>query len=125
MRVRAIEGITNMIDAVSKPEIVIDDEGTKVKLSFARTYPHNREQRVIESFTSDGEHWGVYSVYITDVDLKPNQTILDTNNCPEILEILEQEGVVCRTGVMATSGYCEYPVVTFTDPMLTLLEQEG
>lgn len=113
-----------MVDAAARSEIAINDEGTEVKLSFARSYPHNREQRVIESYTSDGEHWGVYSVYIFDVALKANQTILDTNNCPEILEVLEQAGVVCRTGIMAMSGYCEYPIVTFTDRILALFEQK-
>ncbi len=114
----------SMMSPKKSSEIFIDDEGTEVKLSFSRMYPHNRAQRAIEGFTSDGEHWGVYTVYIADAALKPNHTILDTNNCPEILEVLEQAGVVNRTGIMAASGYCEYPIVAFTDRILTQFKQE-
>jgi len=103
--------------------IVINDEGTSVTLSFNRTYPYNEKQRAIEGYTSEGEYWCVYSVFISGVKLEADQTILDTNNCPQILETLEEKGVVTRTGMIATSGFCQYPIVAFTDRMLSTFQQ--
>lgn len=42
-----------------------------------------------------------------------NEAFLDTNNCPEALELVERLGIGRFTGIMGQSGYCIYPLYEF------------
>jgi hypothetical protein len=52
------------------------------------------------------------TVCIPGGQLKENEAYLDTNNCPWVLDFMENKGLAKRTGKVGYSGYCTYPVVT-------------
>ena len=51
------------------------------------------------------------TVCIPDVGLSKDMTILDTNNCPWVLDFMEKNGFASDTELRAESGYCKYPIV--------------
>ncbi len=108
--------------AFSDP-IIVHHDGTDVRLDISLIYPNNKTQRCIQAWTDDGP-WATFTVCIPGVSLKSGQTILDTNNEPEILGVLESAGIVKDTGIKAASGYCEYPVVELTSEINAYLENK-
>ena len=63
--------------------------------------------------------WGYYgpiatiTVCLDDDRLEPNQSYVDTNNCPWAPEWIEENGLGRNTGKKARSGYCTYPLYEF------------
>jgi hypothetical protein len=53
------------------------------------------------------------TVCIPDNQLEENEAYVDTNNCPWVMEFLENYGLAKATGKTARSGYCIYPAVSF------------
>lgn len=39
--------------------------------------------------------------------------LVDTNNCPWVVNFLETKGLAKSTGRMRRSGYCTYPAMKF------------
>ena len=44
---------------------------------------------------------------------EPRFAYVDTNNCPWVLEFLEDNHIAKPTGIYAPSGYCVYPLYEF------------
>ncbi|MBE1299725.1 MAG: DUF4313 domain-containing protein [Alteromonadaceae bacterium] len=89
----------------------IQHHNNVVNVSFFRGYSYAAEQIAIKAELESGEPWAVYSKCIPDADLGHDETILDTNNMPEIVSILEKESLVKDTGRKVRSGYCEFSIV--------------
>ena len=52
-----------------------------------------------------------------------NYGFLDTNNMNSAIFVeMEKRGWIKKTGVLAPSGYCMYPLVKFTDKFLKMLD---
>ena len=94
---------------------IINHKGESVTLDLSRCYPASPNQRAIEATCADGEPWATFTVCLPKANLEADQTILDTNDYPEIVDILGLAGLIVETGVFIPSGFCRYPVVTFTD----------
>lgn len=50
---------------------------------------------------------------LCDKTLAENEAYVDTNNFPEAIEFIEQNGLGKMTGKYRQSGYCSYPLVRF------------
>ena len=89
----------------------IEFRGNKLTLKFVNYSANN--QIAIQGWQNinDAAPYAVFTRCFPDSDLKPDETALDTNNCPEILEILKDTGIVEETDEEILSGYCVYPVV--------------
>ena len=48
---------------------------------------------------------------LDDQNLGENKSYLDTNNLPEAIEFVEENGLGKVTGYMGYSGFCVYPMV--------------
>lgn len=51
------------------------------------------------------------TVCIPGSNLAEDETVLDTNNCPWVVDFIKKYGLGEETGRTVRSGYCEYPVV--------------
>jgi hypothetical protein len=63
--------------------------------------------------------WGDYepiahiTVCLDDDRLEPNQSYVDTNNCPWVPEWIEENKLGTKTNRTARSGFCTYPLYEF------------
>lgn len=103
--------------------IIIKHAGADVTLDFDCVYPGPNRQRFIQSWVDD-EPWAIFTVGIPDIHLSENQTILDTNNEPELLGILIDAGIAHDTGSRAVGLHCEYPIVEFTEAFVSYLDRK-
>jgi hypothetical protein len=60
---------------------------------------------------NDGEPYAVVTKNIVEADIADNEMILDTNNLPDVHDILFKAGIVGPIKRTVRSGFCEYPVV--------------
>ena len=51
------------------------------------------------------------TVCLDDRMLEKNETYLDTNNCPWVVDFMVNNGLAELTGKMRASGFCVYPSV--------------
>lgn len=102
--------------------------GRQTSLALARlSYSHGDNLAVMAYEASDGElePYATLTVNLPDCAflLGENQAFLDANNHPWALEWLERNGIAKRTGLYATSGFCDYPMVTFDPERLNTPEE--
>lgn len=88
---------------------IIKDKNYSIELVFAQYGNGVTAIRGVDAETR--EPWNTYTTNIPDACLLPGYTILDTNNSPNILQILEDAGVVKDSGYKVKSGFCTYPIV--------------
>ncbi len=74
-------------------------------------YKYSPKQPRIEAVCQGGEPYASVTVCIPEVELGEYETILDTNNLPDSLDVLVKSNCVVDTGKTVDSGYCEYPIV--------------
>ena len=68
--------------------------------------------------------WGDLTVNLPGMCLDKNEAFLDVNNCaPEIIKVLFDKGYIKDTGVTRQSGFCNYPLVEFTEEFLNNIEE--
>ena len=84
--------------------------GQTVNLFISRRYPHAPRQTSIEAFCVDGEPYGALTKFVHNANLSENETVIDTNNVKEALDVLVEKKIVEFTGRTVTSGHCQYPV---------------
>ena len=53
------------------------------------------------------------TVCLDDHGLADNESYLDTNNVPEAVSFVEENGLGTVTGRMGYSGFCAYPIVSW------------
>lgn len=70
------------------------------------------------------EPYGDITVNLAD-DLLPYYAYLDTNNLPGIERFVEENGIGTFTGMMKTSGFCEFPLYALDAERLAELNPEG
>lgn len=85
----------------------IETDGMKLTLK-AQKYP---DRLVIMANEDNGMPYGRITVFITE--LPENYATIDTNNWPELPDIIEKYKLGKFMNQMVPSGYCEYPVYEF------------
>ena len=105
-------------------EITFGFLGEKHKAMFEKTLYVNGNNLYVGVVTWDeeGEYWEPWcdlTVNLPGYVLEKNEAFLDTNNCaPEIIQCLFDKGYIIDTGMTRRSGFCEYPLVRFTEEFL-------
>lgn len=61
---------------------------------------------------SDG-NIGRMTVNLSDPHLKSDEGYVDTNNWPDVLDIIREYKLGNETGVWRQSGFCKYPLIRF------------
>ena len=92
-------------------------------LQVARYQADN--SRAIEIWNREDGPIARIMVCITGSMLAEDETVLDTNNCPWAVELLEENGFAERTGRTRRSGYCEYPAMKFDRSKMAEFEEES
>jgi hypothetical protein len=65
----------------------------------------------LEAFGSDGLPFGTISVNIPELNVPTNQIFFDINNLgPEVLNQMQEQGVLRFTGQGGQSGFVTYPL---------------
>lgn len=64
------------------------------------------------------------TVCLCDNHLKGNESYVDTNNCPWVIDFLEEKGLAIFTGKVKSSGFCVYPAMEFDLEKLKEFEKE-
>ncbi len=65
----------------------------------------------IEAYNIEDGPIATLTVCLNDKSLGEDETYLDTNNCPWVLDFVEEYGLATPTGEYRRSGYCIYPKV--------------
>ena len=87
---------------------IMEHNRTKLRLKYG-VYGNGRT--AIELSTLNGQPYATATVNIPDALLHKDEVIIKTYSENEgILEMLEQEGIVERTGMSATSGMITAPI---------------
>ena len=84
----------------------------KVDFLSANTYRADDSPAITAWSMEDGPI-ATITVCLDDSRLEPNQSYVDTNNCPWAPEWIEENGLGRNTGKRARSGYCTYPLYEF------------
>ena len=104
----------------------------KVKTSF-RTYndcflkvDHYVEDNslAVLLFSKTKGHVTTLTVCLCDNHLKENESYVDTNNCPWVVDFLEGKGIAKLSDKVRLSGYCVYPVMEFDLEKMKEFEEE-
>lgn len=53
------------------------------------------------------------TVCLSDPFLRENESYVDTNNCPWVLDFIRKYQLGKESGYVKRSGYCNYPAVIF------------
>lgn len=64
------------------------------------------------------------TVCLCDNHLKENESYVDTNNCPWVVDFLEGKELAKLSDKVRLSGYCVYPVMEFDREKLKEFEEE-
>lgn len=98
-----------------------DPWGSEHELALVRTIYQMTGNLAVEALVADrgneeyGQTWCNVTVNLGRLP-EPDLAFLDTNNMSkELVETLDSLGVYEYTGRKARSGYCEYPLVRFTE----------
>jgi hypothetical protein len=84
----------------------------KVDFLSADTYRAD-DSPAIRAWSMEDGPIATITVCLDDDRLEPNQSYVDTNNCPWAPEWIEENGLGRNTGKRARSGYCTYPLYEF------------
>lgn len=102
----------------------IQEHGRKWSITFSReTYQYNGGLAIMVWNKSDEtvngkealEPFAMLTVNLPQYGTPPEgQAFFNANNCStKLLELVEREEIGRRTGPVAMSGYCEYPLMEF------------
>ena len=64
------------------------------------------------------------TVCLCDMSLRENESYVDTNNCPWVIDFLEGKGLAKSTGRIRLSGYCVYPAMEFNRGKMKEFEED-
>ena len=82
------------------------------RIRFALSaYRNNGAPAIVAINEDDGDVFAVVSVNIPGYDTGDNMVVADTNNCEELIDAMEREGVIGEPEDYIQSGFCVYPVV--------------
>ena len=117
-------------------DLLITYNGTQYKPSIHRYEVHNEEYEWLKSAGLPAYEKPLYSlaVLLTDpqtMDDFPatvsfgnligakNYTYFDVNNCPGIVDVLVEAGVISQPVLTMRSGFVEYPLCALTDDFIS------
>lgn len=66
----------------------------------------------------------ILTVCLANPFLKENETYVDTNNCPWVLDFIKEYQLGEESGNTARSGFCVYPAVKFDLEKVKLYRKE-
>ena len=102
--------------------------GKTYELSFRKGHYQNNSRLAIQVMCKEeGEDW--YEPFCTltvnledSIQIQDNRAYIDTNNCPkDLIQSLEEQGVMTKTRIAQQSGYCVYPLYEFNQEWLNKL----
>lgn len=64
------------------------------------------------------------TVCLCDNRLKENESYVDTNNCPWVVDFLEGKGIAKLSDKIKPSGFCVYPAMEFDLEKMKEFEEE-
>lgn len=64
------------------------------------------------------------TVCLCDNQLKENESYVDTNNCPWVVDFLEEKGIAKLSDKVRLSGFCVYPAMEFDLEKMKEFEEE-
>lgn len=106
-----------------------DAWGSEHELALVRTTYMMTGNLAVEALVADrgneeyGQTWCNVTVNLGRLP-EPDLAFLDTNNMgSKLVETLDSLGIYEYTGRKARSGYCEYPLVRFTDLALAAMRR--
>lgn len=85
--------------------------GELFELHIFRTHYIDNGRLAIGANTTLGEPFGLFTININDGPLAENEAYIDTNNMPNAVDFLVNNGLAERTNRVGKSGFCTYPVV--------------
>ena len=105
-----------------------DSYGTEYELSFRKGHYQDNNTLAVQIMCKEkNEDW--YAPFCmltvnlpTTKSLPDNRAYIDVNNCPkDLIQSLEEQGVIKKTLVSAPSGFCIYPLYEFSQEWLDKL----
>jgi hypothetical protein len=84
----------------------------KVDFLSANTYRADDSPAITAWSRTEGPI-AIITVCLDDSRLEPNQSYVDTNNCPWAPEWIEENKLGTKTNWAARSGFCTYPLYEF------------
>ena len=84
----------------------------KVDFISTDTYIHDGSPAITAWSRAEGPI-AIITVCLEDIRLEPNQSYVDTNNCPWAPEWIEENKLGIKTNRTARSGFCTYPLYEF------------
>lgn len=64
------------------------------------------------------------TVCLCDNYLKENESYVDTNNCPWVVDFFEGKGIAKLSDKVRPFGFCVYPVMEFDEEKMKEFEEE-
>ena len=86
-------------------------EGCRV---FLETAEYTNNTLAVVMFDEDGELYGDVTVNLDHPMQSKQLAFLDENNMPRIGKWIEKNGLGSDTGIRASSGFCVYPLYSFS-----------
>lgn len=71
----------------------------------------------------DGSVYGKLTVFVEGVELGEDEACIDTNNWPELPDIIKQYNLGEDTGRVAKCNYCTYPIYKMNPMVISLHER--
>lgn len=101
-----------------KNTLKIHSFGEEHEVFFGINSYANNGNVAINVITTEGEPWQMLTVNIGK--LPYGYACLDTNNTySDIIEVLEEKGLIKSEGIYVPSGFCSYPVYHLSDDFLS------
>jgi hypothetical protein len=95
-------------------------DGEKLRLSFSR-YAHNNRVCIELISVEDHMPYAVATVNVPHVELEEGEVLIKNYSENEgVLEMLEKEKVVIRTGRTIQSGHVDIPICKLLVPLKTI-----
>lgn len=94
--------------------------GDELELTFVKG--HYVSDGLALVATCEGEEYAVVTVWLVPLRTD-HMAYLDTNNCPDIVQAMVDNGYCMLTGATRASGFCEYPLALFDKEWLESLEE--
>jgi len=103
-------------------KFVFFDEEKRARFCRAKYVNNDNLYIGVETWNDEYQGWEPWcdlTVNLPGMDCEENTAFLDINGCnPEIIAELHDKGYIQDTDIRVPSGYCSYPLVTFSQEFL-------
>ena len=112
---------------MTKETMKYESWGTTYELSFRKgQYRNNKSLAIQIMCQEEGEDFiEPFCMLTVNLAMAPDENCayIDTNNCPgDVINMLEQKGIIEYTNRDQMSGFCIYPMFRFSEEWLNSIE---